>query len=138
MQTDSSAKRTCFKSRSAEECTATVLIPNSRQARNTRNAISPRFAITTLSSIKFHQVRRVRPSTFSNIFSLLGDQEMVNRGCSNSTGCPFSTSIAVTVPARSDSIGFIIFIASIMHKVSPTLIVCPNLTKSLESGDGAP
>src|SRR5262245_27840951 len=47
MQTFSSAKRTCSESVSAVECTATVLIPISRQARITRSAISPRFAMRT-------------------------------------------------------------------------------------------
>src|SRR6185369_6098149 len=36
---------------SAVECTATVLMPSSRQARRMRSAISPRLAIRTLSSI---------------------------------------------------------------------------------------
>src|SRR5689334_17330297 len=45
MQTASSAKRTCSASLSAVECTATVPMPNSRQARMIRSAISPRLAI---------------------------------------------------------------------------------------------
>src|SRR6266700_78537 len=45
MQTLSSARRTCIASASAVECTATVGIPNSRQARWMRSAISPRLAI---------------------------------------------------------------------------------------------
>src|SRR5947208_16522411 len=51
MQTDSSARRTCMASLSAVECTATVWMPISRQARWMRSAISPRFAIRTLSNI---------------------------------------------------------------------------------------
>src|SRR5688572_5745053 len=47
MHTSSSAKRTWSDSRSASEYTATVCIPSSRQARMTRRAISPRFAIRT-------------------------------------------------------------------------------------------
>src|SRR5260221_9050989 len=47
MQTFSSAKRTCSASASTDECTATDLMPSSRQARITRSAISPRFAIRT-------------------------------------------------------------------------------------------
>src|SRR5690606_2382329 len=50
MQTVSSASRTCLRDVSAVECTATVLMPSSRQARYTRRAISPRFAIRTFSS----------------------------------------------------------------------------------------
>src|SRR5215470_17430270 len=49
MHTDSSARRTYFASASASECTTTVLMPSSRQARSTRSAISPRLAISTLS-----------------------------------------------------------------------------------------
>src|ERR1700722_31147 len=45
MHTLSSARRTCMASVSAVECTATVAMPSSRQARNTRNAISPRLAM---------------------------------------------------------------------------------------------
>src|SRR4029453_4418498 len=51
MQTVSSASSTCFRLRSAVECTATVLTPSSRQARRILSAISPRLAMTTLSSI---------------------------------------------------------------------------------------
>src|SRR5690349_12607651 len=49
MHTDSSASRTYFASRSASECTTTVLMSISRHARWTRSAISPRFAIRILS-----------------------------------------------------------------------------------------
>src|SRR5881275_3100735 len=51
MQTDSSASRTCLRLASAVECTATVLMPSSRQARRMRRAISPRLAMTILSSM---------------------------------------------------------------------------------------
>src|SRR4051795_10499182 len=51
MHTDSSDSSTCFRLRSAVECTATVLMPSSRQARRMRSAISPRLAMTTFSSI---------------------------------------------------------------------------------------
>src|ERR1700733_3772194 len=50
MQTLSSANRTCIASSSAVECTATVAIPSSLQARSTRSAISPRLAIRILSN----------------------------------------------------------------------------------------
>src|SRR5215468_3931113 len=53
MQTTSSAKRTCKASRSASECTATVLMPSSRQAQMTRQAISPRLAIRTFLNIRW-------------------------------------------------------------------------------------
>src|SRR4051812_23192833 len=48
MHTVSSARRTCIASASAVECTATVLIPISWQARWMRSAISPRLAISSL------------------------------------------------------------------------------------------
>src|SRR5690349_1971257 len=51
MQTDSSAMPTCFRFRSTVECTATVFMPSVWQARSTRRAISPRLAMTTLSSM---------------------------------------------------------------------------------------
>src|SRR5262249_18046322 len=51
MQTLSSASRTCMASSSAVECTATVEIPSSLQARKTRSAISPRLAIRIFSNM---------------------------------------------------------------------------------------
>src|SRR5262245_60377191 len=51
MHTLSSARRTCMASASAVECTATVAMPSSLQARSTRKAISPRLAIRILSNI---------------------------------------------------------------------------------------
>ncbi|SST06964.1 Uncharacterised protein [Acinetobacter baumannii] len=51
MHTDSSASDRCINSRSAVECTATVLIPSSLHARRMRKAISPRLAISTFSNI---------------------------------------------------------------------------------------
>src|SRR5215475_538889 len=53
MQTLSSASRTCMASASAVECTATVAMPSSLHARWMRSAISPRFAIRTLSNILY-------------------------------------------------------------------------------------
>src|SRR3546814_10689056 len=59
MHTLSSASRTCMASAAAVECTATVLMPISRQARWIRSAISPRLAIRTFSntgtSLQDHQ-----------------------------------------------------------------------------------
>src|SRR5688572_22479384 len=51
MQTDSSAMATCLRLRSTVECTATVRMPRAWHARRMRSAISPRLAMTTLSSI---------------------------------------------------------------------------------------
>src|SRR5690606_16310361 len=51
MQTLSSARRTCMALASAVECTATVWMPSSLQARRMRRAISPRLAIRTFWSM---------------------------------------------------------------------------------------
>src|SRR4051794_27929392 len=51
MHTLSSARRTCIASASAVECTATVAMPSSLQARSMRSAISPRLAIRILSNM---------------------------------------------------------------------------------------
>ena len=57
IQIVSSASLTCFRSRSAVECTATVLIPSSLHARRMRSAISPRLAMTILSNIAGSLIR---------------------------------------------------------------------------------
>src|SRR6516225_2320982 len=51
MHTLSSANLTCSAFESAVECTATDWMPSSRQARMTRSAISPRFAIKIFLNI---------------------------------------------------------------------------------------
>src|SRR4051794_2485597 len=51
MHTDSSASITYLASASASECTATVLMPSSRQARWMRSAISPRLAMRIFSNM---------------------------------------------------------------------------------------
>src|SRR4051794_3022703 len=51
MQTLSSDRRTCMASASAVECTATVAMPSSLQARRMRRAISPRLAMRILSNM---------------------------------------------------------------------------------------
>src|SRR5215203_5493645 len=58
MQTLSSASRTCMASASAVECTATVAMPSSLQARSTRKAISPRLAIRILSNMSLDDHQR--------------------------------------------------------------------------------
>src|SRR5262245_37040461 len=64
MQTLSSASRTCMASASAVECTATVGMPSSLHARNTRSAISPRLAIRIFSNMAWSWfVSRTRCST---------------------------------------------------------------------------
>src|SRR5262245_45528922 len=59
MHTLSSASRTCMASSSAVECTATDGMPSSLQARSTRNAISPRFAIRISSNISLDDHQRL-------------------------------------------------------------------------------
>ena len=51
IQTDSSARRTGMESASAVECTMTLGICISLQARSTRNATSPRFAMRIFLNI---------------------------------------------------------------------------------------
>src|ERR1700677_1057147 len=62
------------------------------------------------------------------------DYSMMNKGWPNSTGSPFLARIAVTRPALSDSIWFIIFMASMMQRICPTLISWPISTKALAPG----
>ncbi len=66
-----------------------------------------------------------------------GTYSMMNRGSPYSTGWPSVTRMALTVPARSASISFISFMASMMHRVSPTLTWLPTSTKFLAPGLGA-
>src|ERR1700690_4182525 len=74
MQTLSSASRTCMASASAVECTATVAMPSSLQARRTRSAISPRLAIRIFSNIAL-----VRPQhadcVASTLYGSLNDDQ---------------------------------------------------------------
>ena len=118
MQTLSSASRTCMASASAVECTTTVSMPSSLQARSTRRAISPRLAIRI----------------FWNIARSLPAYSMTTSGMPYSTGCASSTRIAVTVPARGDGIWFIVFMASMMSSVWPSLTVCADLDERLGVG----
>ena len=93
------------------------LMPIAWQARKIRSAISPRFAMTILSNAAIAMTQR-----------------MTNKGSSNSTGWPFSTRTATTVPEISASIWLNIFMASMMHMVSPSLICCPRDTNASASG----
>ena len=62
---------------------------------------------------------------------------MMKSGWPNSTGSPFFTRTAVTRPALSDSIWFIIFMASMMHSVSPTFTSLPMSTNDFAPGVAA-
>ncbi len=74
----SSASSTCGAPRSASEKTATVRIPSSRQARRTRRAISPRFAMrilrnTTIQGTESREAaigRKKKPSRGARAFWL--------------------------------------------------------------------
>ncbi len=105
MHTLSSAKRTCMASASAVECTATVGMPSSLQARSTRRAISPRLAMRIFSNIASARPKR--------------RHSMIISGSPNSTGWPSSNRICITVPARGAGIWFMVFIASMISSVSP-------------------
>ena len=61
---------------------------------------------------------------------------MTARTSPNSTGCPFSKKIAVTVPERGAGIWFMVFIASMMRSVSPWLTRLPTSMKGGEDGSG--
>jgi len=74
MQTDSSASFTYFASRSASECTTTVLMPISRHARWMRRAISPRLAMSIFSNIRGN-VRRQESSVYKQITRSAGIAE---------------------------------------------------------------
>lgn len=116
MQTASSANLTCSASRSASEYTATVLMPASRQARMIRRAISPRFAISTF-------LNNERSRLFYGKKPHAQAGSMRKRTWLYSTGLALSTRILTTLPAISDSISFISFIASTMHNTSPGFTV---------------
>ena len=88
-----------------------VRMPSVRQVRITRQAISPRLAIRIFSNIA--PDLGPGPKTAMRV----RDYSMMKSGWPYSTGCPFSTRIALTTPAASDSISFNSFIASMMHNV---------------------
>src|SRR3569832_1914883 len=58
----------------------------------------------------------------------------MNKGCPNSTGWPFSTNICLMTPDTSESISLSSFMASMMHKVSPSLTAAPPSTNGGEPG----
>ena len=62
---------------------------------------------------------------------------MTTSGMPYSTGWASSTRIAFTVPARGAGIWFIVFIASMISSVWPSLTACPTSMKALASGPGA-
>ena len=103
MHTASSARYVWSDCRSAVEYTATVLIPMARQARITRTAISPRFAMRTFSNM-------VAPYALAWV-------AMRKSTWSYSTCEPFAASTSVTMPGAGAVISFIIFMASTMASV---------------------
>jgi hypothetical protein len=102
MQTASSARRTCIASASAVECTATVLMPIS-----CAGAVDAQRDLAAIGDQEFLDGHGAAPYSITT------------SGWSNSTGWPFSTKIAFTVPPEGAVIGFITFIASTMTSVSP-------------------
>src|SRR5690606_30904391 len=81
-------------------------------------------------------------------FAPVGDQDFLEHrpapaysittsGMPNSTGCASSMRMAVTVPARGAGIWFLVFIASMMSSVWPSLTFWPISTNGLASGEGA-
>src|SRR5450631_665351 len=80
-----------------------------------------------------HAKRNLAAVSDNDFFDHRG-YSMMNSGWPNSTGSPFLVSIAVTLPALSDSIWFIIFIASMMHRICPTLISIPISTNGAAPG----
>src|SRR5690606_23657423 len=88
----SSASRTCCASASAEENTATVDIPIRRQDRITRQAISPRLAISTFSNIIFlatdeHGWARIELIGLEDLSAELGSTPEVQEQAYTNTGC---------------------------------------------------
>src|SRR5512145_2109144 len=73
MHTDSSASFTYFASVSASECTTTVLMPSSRQARWIRSAISPRLAIRIFSNMAISANHEQRFTKFDRLAILKQD-----------------------------------------------------------------
>ena len=119
MQTLSSASRTHMAPRSASECTATVEMPISLQARWMRSAISPRLAIRTL-------VNMIRLRLASR-----------TSGSPNSTGWASPTRMSwTTTPSRGAWIGFMVFIASTISRVWPFLTVSPTADEGRGLGRG--
>ena len=121
------SRRPCaraWRSESAVEWIATVWMPISLQARWMRSAISPRLAIRTLLNIGGQLAVMARRRGHSRIIS----------GAPNSTGEPSSTRMRLTRPARGAGIWFIVFIASMIRMVCPSVTASPTLTKAGASG----
>jgi hypothetical protein len=61
---------------------------------------------------------------------------MITSGSPNSTGWPSSNRIWMTVPPRGAGIWFMVFIASMMRRVSPAFTLEPTSMKTLAPGSG--
>ncbi len=85
------------------------------------------------------------PQDPQRYFASIGNDDLVqheaystmNRGWPNSTGSPLLIRTARTRPAISDSIWFIIFMASMTHSTWPASIWSPSSTKGFAPGAGA-
>ncbi len=145
MHTLSSASRTCIASASAVECTATVAIPSSLQARSTRSAISPRLAIRIFSNMAriANGEWRMANGSALLLFTIryspftTRPHSMIINGSPYSTGWPSSNRICVTVPPRGAGIWFMVFIASTISSGSPAFTTLPMSTNGLAVGSGA-
>ena len=92
-------------------------MPSSLQLRMTRSAISPRLAINILLNNQFlfsYEMVTCEDDAFVMLRGFDQEKRLVVFD-----GFPFSTSISVTLPATSDSISFISFIASIIQRTVP-------------------
>ena len=110
-------------SASAVECTATVAMPSSLQARSTRSAISPRLAIRILSNIAAPVVDELlfdddqRLAEFDRLAVL--DQDLRHGA------------------GARRRIWFIVFIASMISSVSPAFTPEPTSMNGLAPGSAA-
>ena len=62
---------------------------------------------------------------------------MITSGSPNSTGWPFSTRMAVTMPALGAGMWFMVFMASMISSVWPWATRVPTSTKGAAPGSGA-
>src|SRR5690606_28556940 len=72
-----------------------------------------------------------------DLFKHRCNQPMTNSGWPYSTGSPFSTRISLMTPDLSASISLSSFMASMMHRGSPSLTDWPTSTKGAAPGLGA-
>ena len=130
---------------SAVECTATVRMPISWQARWMRSAISPRLAMRTcrtswrsrpMGEGPIHASGPCGPAAAGRPGNPPPHSTIIS-GSPYSTGVPLSIRMRVTVPARGALIWLKVFIASISSRVWPCATLAPSVTKGGCPGSGA-